>query len=452
MLSGATDATDSSLLNQQRKRGEMNKVLIITYHFPPRPTVASLRPLGLAKYLPEFGWQAVILTAALPGRPNPQFEVVETPRRDSTVLSWGKRLFKLDTEQTLMVQTAQLKKKLRIKSERSPLDVLLAAVGEVTAYPDPQKGWRAYAVEAGKDILRQQDIKAMISSSPPVTSHVIARKLKDEFKIPWVADFRDLWTQNYYYPYSPLRRMTERRLELKTLSEANALVTVSQPAADDLRSLHKQKPVHSIPNGFDPTEVNTTPAKLTDKFTITYTGNLYPGKQSPEPVFAALQDLIREGSMAAGDIEVRFYGPQAGWIDKQAEHYGLTDIVKQFGMVPREVALNKQRESQLLLLLKWNDPKQRGAYLAKTFEYLAARRPILAVGGYQDVVSELLNKTRAGVGAQTGEEMKAVLLRLYQEYKSTGAVSYSGDEAENSKYSHREMAHRFAEVLDTVAH
>ncbi|MGB5926290.1 MAG: glycosyltransferase [Dehalococcoidia bacterium] len=430
----------------------MNKVLIITYHFPPSPAVASLRPLGLAKYLPEFGWQAVILTAALPGRPDPQFEVVETPRRDSALLAWGKRLFELDTEQNLMAQIAQLKKKLGIKSERSPLDVLLAAVGEVTAYPDPQKGWRAYAVEAGKDILRQQDIKAMISSSPPVTSHVIAKELKDEFKIPWVADFRDLWTQNYYYPYSPLRRMIERKLQLKTLAAADALVTLSQPWVEDLRKLHEQEPVHNIPNGFDPAEVNTTPGNLTGRFTITYAGNLYPGKQSPEPLFAALHDLITEGSVDAGDIEVRFYGAEAGWIDKQAERYGLTGIVKQFGIVPREIALNKERESQLLLLFKWNDTRHRGHYTAKIFEYLAARRPILAVGGFPDVIDQLLGETKAGVSGQTGEEIKALLLRLYQEYKSTGAVSYSGDEAENSKYSHREMAKRFAEVLDTVAH
>ncbi|MFC1927483.1 glycosyltransferase [Chloroflexota bacterium] len=430
----------------------MNKVLIITYHFPPRPTVASLRPLGLARYLPEFGWQAVILTAALPGKPDPQFEVVETQRRDSTVLRLGKRLFKLDTEQNLMAQTAQLKKKLRIRSERSPLDLLLAAVGEVTAYPDAQKGWRAYAIEAGENILRQQSIKAMISTSPPATSHIIAKGLKDKFKIPWVADFRDLWTQNYYYPYSPLRRMRERRLELKTLSAADVLVAVSQPAAGDLRNLHKEKPVHSIPNGFDPAEVDTTPPSLTDKFTITYTGNLYPGKQSPEPLFAALRDLITEGSLAPADTEVRFYGARAGWIDKQAEHYGLTHIVKQFGIVPREIALNKQRESQLLLLLKWNDTQQRGVYTAKIFEYLAARRPVLAVGGFSDVVDQLLGETKAGVSGQTGEEIKAALLRLYQEYKSTGAVACSGDEAEISKYSHREMARRFAEVLDTVTH
>ncbi len=428
----------------------MNKVLIITYHFPPRPTVASLRPLGLAKHLPEFGWQAVVLTAALPGRPDPKFEVVETPRRDSLALRWGRRLFRLDTEQPLMAQTAQLKNKLRIKSERSPLDVLLTAVGEVTAYPDPQKGWRTYAVGAGQNILRQQDIKAMISTSPPVTGHIVARMLKDEFKVPWVADFRDLWTQNYYYPYSPVRRMRERRLEIKTLAAADALVTVSQPAADDLRSIHKQKPVHSIPNGFDPAEVNTTPPSLTDKFTVTYTGNLYPGKQSPEPLFAALHDLIAAGSVAGGDIEVRFYGPQAGWIDKQAERYGLTGMVRQFGMVPREIALNKQRESQLLLLLKWNDPGQRGAYLAKIFEYLAARRPIIAVGGFPDVVDELLNQTKAGVSGQTGEEIKAQVSRLYREYKASGAIGYSGDEAEINKYSHREMAKKFASILDSL--
>ncbi len=429
----------------------MNKVLVTTYHFPPRPTVASLRPLGLAKYLPQFGWQPVILTAALPGRPDPQFEVVETLRRDSAVLSLGRRLFNLDTEQNLMAQITQLKKKLRVRSERSPLDFLLTAIGEVTAYPDPQKGWRACAVQAGRDILRQQNIKALISSSPPVTSHLIAEALKDEFKIPWIADFRDLWTQNYYYPYSPVRRMRERRLELKTLSTADALVTISQPMADDLRSLHKGKPVHRIPNGFDPREANTPPAMLTSKFTITYTGNLYPRKQSPDPLFAALHDLITEGSIDAGDIEVRFYGPQAGWIDNQAERYGLAGTVQQFGVVPREIALNKQRESQLLLLLKWNDPKQAGAYSAKIFEYLAARRPVLAVGGFPDVVDQLLKETRAGVSGQTAEELKPLLLRLYQEYKPTGTVSYSGDEPKINKYSHHEMAKTFAGVLDTVA-
>jgi hypothetical protein len=101
-------------------------------------------------------------------------------------------------------------------------------------------------------------------------------------------------------------------------------------------------------------------------------------------------------------------------------------------------------------LLKWNDSKQRGVYSAKIFEYLAAKRPILAVGGFPDVVDELLHETKAGVSGRTKEEIKALLLRLYQEYKSNRAVSYSGDEAETGKYSHREMAKKFASILDSL--
>ncbi len=428
----------------------MKRVLIITYHFPPRPVVASLRPRGLTKYLPEFGWQAVILTAALPGRPDPQFEVVETPRRESLPLRLGRRLFGLDSDQTLMMQIAHLKRKLRIKSERSPLDMLLAAVGEVTAYPDPEKGWRPYALEAGHDLLCQRNIQAIISTSPPVTTHIVARELKKRWGIPWLADFRDLWTQNYYYPYSPLRRKIERRLELKTLAPADALVAVSQPSAANLGSLHKQKQVHSIPNGFDPVEANPTPGKLTDKFTITYTGTIYTGKQSPEPLFAALRDLVSEGSMQADDIEVRFFGAEAGWVDRQAERYGLKSIVRQFGIVPREVALKTQRESQVLLLLKWNDHRHRGPSSAKIFEYLAASRPILAVGGFPAVVDDLLEETGVGVSGQTWLDVKHLLRQMYQEYRSTGAVPYAGDEARIDRYSHREMARKFASILDSI--
>lgn len=427
----------------------MKKVLIITYHFPPRPTVGSLRPSGLAKYLPEFGWEVIILTARLPGRPAPGFRVIETPY--NVALGFLRRFLGLDSEQNLMTQIAQLKKKLRIKSEKSALDILLAAWGEVTAYPDTQKGWKAFAIGAGNDFLQRESVDAMISTSSPVTSHIIARELNDRHGIPWVADFRDLWTQNHYYPYSPIRKAIERRLELSTLQQADALVTVSEPASCKLGTLHKGKPIYIIANGFDPEEINSPAVDLTDKFTMTYTGNLYPGKQSVEPLFAALGNLIEQRIMNADDIEVRFYGAEVGWIDKQAERYGLGDIVKQFGIVPRETALHRQRESQLLLLIKWNDSKERGAYSAKIFEYLSAKRPILAVGGYQDVVDELLVETETGTSGANPEDVKIILIEIYREYQATGRVQYRGEESKINRYSHREMAYKFAEVLDKVS-
>jgi glycosyltransferase involved in cell wall biosynthesis len=427
----------------------LKKVLLITYHFPPRPTVGSLRPLGLAKYLPEFGWEVIILTARLPGRPAPGFRVIETPYNDA--LGFLRRFLGLDSEQNLMAQIAQLKKKLHIRSEKSVLDVILAAWGEVTAYPDTQKGWKAFAIRAGNDFLRKESVDAMISTSSPVTSHIIARELHKKHGIPWVADFRDLWTQNHYYPYSPIRRAIERRLELNTLREADALVTVSPPWAEKLRTLHRGKATYAITNGFDPDEVNCPEVNLTSKFTITYTGNFYPGKQSVEPLFAVLGNLIEQRIMNADDIEVRFYGAEVGWIDKHAEFYGLTKIVRQFGIIPRELALNKQRDSQLLLFIKWNDLKERGFYSAKIFEYMAAKRPILAIGGFDDVVKVLLDETKAGNYASTMEELKGILRELYQEYQESGNARYKGDKASINKYSHREMAHKFAEVLDEVS-
>ena len=155
--------------------------------------------------------------------------------------------------------------------------------------------------------------------------------------------------------------------------------------------------------------------------------------------------------MSPQDIEVRFYGPREEWVERKINTYGLSSIVKQNGIVPREIALEKQRESQLLLLLKWEDRRERGAYTGKVFEYLAARRPILATGGSSDVVDELLAETNAGICAPTVEDVKNILRKLYRKYKLKGEVTYQGEESKVNKYSHREMAREFSKILDQVA-
>ena len=129
-------------------------------------------------------------------------------------------------------------------------------------------------------------------------------------------------------------------------------------------------------------------------------------------------------------------------MDKEVEQYGLQGIVKQYGLVPRNVALEKQRESQLLLRLKWEDQQELGAYSGKIFEYLAARRPILAIGGADDVGSELLNDTKAGFCALTVEDIKNTLGELYQEYKLKGEIAYKGEESKVNKYTNQEMAQK----------
>jgi len=320
---------------------------------------------------------------------------------------------------------------------------------EVFHYPDKEKRWRSPAIKGAERFLEHEKVDAIISSSSPVTCHIVARELKDKHGIPWVADLRDLWTQNHAYPYSPLRRMLERGLELETLKHANALVVVSSPAAEQLKKLHRREDVYVITNGFDPERLNEEETALTSKFTITYTGQIYAGKQDPSKLLVAFRELIDDGTIEPENVEVRFYGPLDELLAREIEKYRLSDIVQQHGVVSRKVAHTRQKESHLLFFMTWEDLREKGVYTLKIFEYLASRRPILATGGFgDDVIETLLNETKSGVYCGTVEDIKSALKVLYLEYKNSGTVTYTGDIQKINKYSYREMARQFAAVLD----
>jgi hypothetical protein len=424
----------------------MKKVLIIAhsqYAFPGMPK----RILDLAKYLPEFGWQPIIITP-VGKKPDIQTRIIETPYSDA--LDFWKRLFNLNLDEDEDIRR-HIMKRLGVTSKKSFIDPFLTLCGEIINYPDGEKGWTPFAVKAGSELLQRENIDAIISSSAPVTSHIIAQKLKMKYNIPWVADFRDLWTQNHNYGYGPLRKLIDRCLELKTLSKADALVTVSPVWAEKLRTMHKREAVYTITNGFDPTTVNIPPANLTAKFTITYTGGVFVGKQDPSKLFAALQDLFTGGFMNPNDVEVRFYGPKEGWLARDIEEYRLSAIVKQYGVVSREIALEKQRDSQILLHLTWEGLGERAGYSLKLFEYLAAQRPILATGLGNDLTRELLDETKSGIYAPTVEDIKSILRKLYTEYKNKGEISYNGDRGKINNYNCRKIVRRYVEILESIS-
>lgn len=427
----------------------MKKLLIVGYLWPYHQRAAARIP-GLAKYLPEFGWEPVLVTAPLNAKPDVPYQIIETGYRG--VLDTWLKLFHLNSSASTSVR-GQVKQRMGAKSRRSIrgalIDFAFTRLLEVIDYPDLDRGWKPFALDACAR-LWTGDIKAVFTSSPPVTSHIIARDLKKRYRVPWIADFPHLWSQNNSYHYSSLRRLFDRRLELKTLSPADILTTTSGPLADKLRALHRQKPVCAITHGFDPETTNNPPDKLTDNFTITYTGGFSPVFREPSILFTALQNLLSRGTIERDRLEVRFYGQEEAWIDNEIEKYNLTGVVKQYGKVTMPVAQARQRDSQLLYNPKWNDPQEPGIHSMKILEYLAARRPILATGDYRDVADELLSETGAGVSADSVEEVEQALAAAYQEYCSNGAVSWLGDETAVNRYSQREMAGRFAEILDRL--
>ena len=424
----------------------MKKALIIADLF-----YASPRIPGLVKYLPKFGWQPIILTTPFGHRPEERLGPSNYFRKNHRVIETfgytSKRRIRSSVKKPLVP-------KKQLEFVRPLLRFLKLRYKELFRYPDLEKGWKPVAVKVADELLQSEDIDAMISSSSPVTTHIITKELKEKHNIPWIADFRDLWTQNHNYPYTILRKMFEKRLELKTLSTADALVTVSPLWTEKLSTLHKKNRVFTITNGFDPEKMSARAeekADLKSKFTIIYTGQIYTGKQDPSKLLSALKNLISNRTINPQDIEVRFYGRDDELLSKKIKEYGLSAVVKQYGIISRETSFEKQRESQVLLLLNWEDPQEKGVIPGKVFEYLAAQKPILATGGFgNDVIEALLNETNSGTYCSTIEDIKNALKKYCSEYKLVGKVAYNGNLERINKYSYREMAKKFAEILDSL--
>lgn len=427
----------------------MKKILIITnlYHASPRIP-------GLCKYLPEFGWEPVVLTMPLGENPEANFgppnnfkekvRTIETPYYN--IVGFVKKFFGLKPN---ISSRDQVKKKFGKKTgEKSLMEKLIILGASIIAYPDECWGWKPFATKAGLKLTQEERFDAILSSSSPVISHLISKAIKTKRNIPWVADMRDLWTQNHNYQYPKLRKFFETRLEIKTLSTADAFTTVSEPLVGHLKSRYNKK-TYSIPNGFDPEIVNDPAAPVTEKFTISYTGTIYIDKQDPTKLFAALRELIDEKKINPQKVEVRFYGVPQDWLEAEIKKFNLTDIAKQYGALPRSESFKKQRESQVLLVYGWEDDSETGVFPIKLFEYLAARRPILVTGGTEgEKFRKMIDDTRAGKHPITTEEIKKVSLEYYKNYLKNGKVSYNPNFEEIEKYSYRSMAKKFAEIFN----
>jgi glycosyltransferase involved in cell wall biosynthesis len=423
----------------------MPRVLFIAHAYPPLAAAGSIRAGGLAKYLPRFGWDILVLTAKLPPGSRPAAPVIETEYQD-VVAKWKAKLG-MDPERSVH-ERLNLSVSSKPNSNRLHTSII-QLTRALIAFPDEHKGWIPFALNAISNLKGNEKFDVVLSTSPPVSDHLIALQAKRIFRVPWVADLRDLWTAALLGP-SRLLLPRQRLLERKTLKRADALVTVSTPWARTLERTYPSTPVYTITNGFDPEEFGTLPAKLTESFSLTHTGYLYEGKRDPTLLFQVLQELIAEGALQKDDIRLRFYGPPESWLPVLAVRYGLKDVVEMPGVVARQEALRLQAESQILLLLGWSDPKETGQHTGKLFEYFGSARPILAVGGSQGVLTETLRETGTGVHISDKARLRDYLLAQYADFKATGFVKYQVNDAAVAKYTHLEMARKFSNVLTAV--
>ena len=421
----------------------MKKLLIISKNHNAKESSGSNRIRGFSKYLGEFGWEPIILTVDIETPEHFTYKVYATDYYN-VIDEWKKKLgMNINTSVKNQIQSIKYEKNNRY------FQFLFTLWQDIFCNPDEYKrGWYPYAIEEGDKIISNNGIDAILSSSPPPTCHLIASKLSKKHKLPWIADYRDLWTQYHYYPYSKVRRFIDNKLERKLLSDTVAITAVSEIFSKELKKLVSKKNIYTVENGFNPLISSYKNLEPSDMFNIVYTGNLYQGKRDPEILFLALKELIEENKIEKTKLKVDFYGNDQDWLKKDIKKFNLVKEVFLYGPISREESIKQQRKAQILLLQTINDPRDAGVIPGKLFDYFAAQRPILSIGHKDSIIKKILAKTNAGVHVSEIYEVKNNIKKYYEDYISNNIVNYNGIESEINKYSHKEMALKMSKVLN----
>lgn len=441
----------------------MRKVLLIAYYWPPLGGIGMLRATKLARYLPESGWAPVVLApdggvhriaaSAAETAEVAHIPVIRVPFRDR--LGWLRRSGR-PPGAALAASTggARAASGMKIRLTQGLRSWASRWLREVVDYPDAEIGWYGAAVAAAVAAVREQGIDLIFSTSSPVTAHLIAAAVARSTGRPWVADLRDLWTQNPYYPHTPVRRWSERRLERRVLGAADMLVTVSRPLAGELGELHPSHRgrVGVVTNGFDPEDFAGLEPRhpSQERFVITYTGSLYGTRRNPEPLLQALHLLASRHGVDPARLELRVLGPDAGSLQDRARTLGLACVVRCLGLVPYHTALQEQVDAHVLLLVEQLTPEARGIFTGKVFEYLGAQRPILALARTDGVIADLLRETQAGKTGTDPEEIASWLWQWYQEWAEFGDVSWAGNPVVVMRYTRQATAGALANYFSQV--
>ena len=330
--------------------------------------------------------------------------------------------------------------------------------GEVFAYPDGMKYWHESALKEASKIMDDEEIDAIISSSWPITCHTIAKDLKEKKDIPWIADLRDLWNLNPYVSHAFIREYFEKRLELKTFENADALTTTTDLAAETLSTLHPSSKIVPILSGYDNDDFkfleelvskrDDFSTELSEKLKFIYAGSLYGGKRDPSYLFEAIRQLEDENKLDSSKISIEFYGDSTG-LEEIANRYGLLDIVHIGGKIAHEEVLKKQLNSDVLLLISWDNEKEKMFIPGKIYEYFALKKPVLSIGYKEGSLKDLIEETKVGYHVSSLDSTKEVLLDIYNEFIEKGTVELRSD-INIEDYSMENMAKKFADLLNEL--
>jgi glycosyltransferase involved in cell wall biosynthesis len=427
----------------------MPTVLCIAYLFPPRAGVGVQRVTKFVRYLPDFEWQPIVLT---PEKPEGSFpidpgyaneipdsvQVFKAPSREPYHLyrSLGGKKRQDDADFRGVLEGG---KKLGFMGR------LYSSFQSAFLIPDPKIGWFSPAMKKAREILSENKIDIIFSTSPEATDHVVARAIARESKLPWVMDFRDPWTTSLYATKRPdWARLKEEILELSCLQESSAISVVQARYRDEYLEKYpvlknSEGKFHIIPNGFDPNDFDKIVPRKFDKWTVVYTGSIsYP--RDPEPFFKGWKiacersDEFRDGAgcLFMGEFDSRFHNLAPTYIPKNLFIEGFQT---------RDAVYASQLGAGSLLLIA------EGYVTGKAYEYIASGSPILAITDGGDLI-ELIEKSRSGVCVSPSEPGK-IADALIEQFNSRNKSSDRDNEYLN-RFNRRLLTGELAKLFNDI--
>ena len=374
----------------------MKRLLIITYYWPPTGGSGVQRWVKFSKYLPEHGWQPVIYTPENP----------EQLARDESLLSDVPAC--AEVIKTRILEPYAVYRRLtggKQGEEVNPVNAqkknwkqrLSLWIRGNCFIPDPRIGWVRPSVRFLKKYLREHPVDAVVTTGPPQSVHLIGRGLKRALGVHWIADFRDPWTEMFYYKHLGLTAASDRRqhrLEQSVLDEADTVISVTPLVQKDFQAKTKT-PVVLITNGFDEDDFLDNSAPDLPAFRLVHTG-LFAADGNPLNLWDALARRCGEDPSFRARLEIRLAGKVDRAITDAIRARGLGGNLVELGYLPHDETVREQRAADILLLPLRQEPEYAKVLPGKIFEYLAARRPVLGIGQEDGAAAAVLRDAGAG--------------------------------------------------------
>ncbi len=422
----------------------MKRALIITYYWPPSGGSGVQRWLKFAKYLPQYGWKPVIYTPENPEANTvdeallkdiaPNTEVIKTKIWEP--YSFYKALF--GGKKNTSDGGKHIKANIIGSENKSFAHKLSLFVRGNFFIPDPRCLWIRPSIKYLVKYLKEHPVDVIVSTGPPHSMHLIAKGVSKATGIRWVADFRDPWTEIFYFKHLNLSKWAyrrHRRLEQSVLDSADVVTVVSRKMQADFAA-RTSTPVKVVTNGFDhedfmkpATEVQEQikPEGAESRFSLVHTG-IFVDNGNPEHLWEELGEKAKEDPQFKADLQIRLMGQVDDTILQGIAKGGLESNLENMGYRPHTEVVQWQQQAQVLLLPLRKEPEAAAILTGKFFEYLASGREILAFGPTDGDLAKALQETGSGTivnfndKAATRREIDRLYGKFLQEREAAGST------------------------------